>query len=253
MATLLGKNQYPQGTKNSIQFTWDFGKFEIRTYEKNFVVTDNEIELREGKSYFNHSKPNQKGILKEMEIPEHVIGQKNKLNMDLKLRRESIGSVTRTEGKIYFSLNSEGQLIAKLGDKEAIADDIEIIENKKAINIKSLGLEFPYIEIPANVVAVFVDAKYKKIMLNCHLVYSGRSLLTGKDYYKLNSWIPASDWNCVEDLFENFGVSGSGLQGWLTSEPEKVQKLLGLKSTEGKREHEDEVTQFEDAIATLGK
>lgn len=250
MATILGKNNYPQGTKNVIQYTWDFGKFEIRTYEKNFSVSDSEIVKKDDKYFFNPSKQNPRYTSNEIEIPGNVIERKNKLNLDLKLRKECIGSVDRTEGKIYLSLNSEGQLIAKLGNKEAVADKIETIENKKAIDIRTLGLEFPYLEIPANVVAVFVDTKYKKIMLNCHLIYVGKSLLTGKDYYKLNSWIPASDWNCVEDLFEDFGVSGSGLNGWLTSTPDKVEATLGLKTTAGKRGHDD-IKQFEDAITLL--
>jgi len=260
MATLLGKNQYPPGTKNSIQYTWDFGKFEIRTYEKNFTVSDNEIELREGKYFFYPSKQNPRYTLKEIEIPSSVIDRKNKLNMDLKLKKESISSIDNKAGKIYFSLNSEGKIVAKLCEKEAIAD-IEDVENRKAINVQSLGLEFPYLEVPADVEKAFMKAKNSKIMENVRLIYAGKSLLTGKDYFKFNNVIPVPEWDCVEEYFEDFG-SGSGrtgeLKGWVTCMPEKVEAALGLKTTVGNRKKEidirsDDVKKFDEAIAKLEK
>ena len=254
MKQILNKPQGTRGARNFIEFSLIDGKLGIDTFERNYLISDSEIETRDGIHFFKPSKQNPKCTLKVIEIPEDVIERKDALNIDLQNRKGSIASIDHKAGKIYFSLNEDGQIITKLGDKEAIANDIEIIETKKGIDVTSLGLEFPYLEIPADVEKAFSKAKDSKIMENCHLIYAGKSLLTGKTYFKLNSEIPSSKWDCIEDLFENFG-SGSGrtgeLKGWLTNQPENVRKLLGLKTTEGKREHDDEVKQFEDAITAL--
>ena len=149
-------------------------------------------------------------------------------------------------------MNEDGQIVVKCGKKEAVAD-IEDVENRKAINVVSLGLEFPYIEVPPEVENAFMKAKNRKIMESVRLISAGKSLLSGKEYHKLNQSVPLEEWDCVKSYFEWMGTGGSGLQGWLTTQPEKVQKLLSLKLTEGKREHEDDIKQFEDAIITLGK
>lgn len=230
MVIYLGSNQYPLGTKKSIQFLWDKGNFEIRTYDECYIVPDSEIVKRRENYFFCPSKIEVNGTFREIEIPENIIERKNQLNIDLKIRKNSIKCINHKEGKIYFSLNSDGKIIAKLGCKEAIADEIETIENKKAIDVRSLGLECPYIEVPSEVENAFEKAKNLKIMSNCHLVYAGRSLLTGKHYFKLNSKIPAHPWNCVADYFEYFGESEekNRLSGWLTYKPEEVERILGL-------------------------
>jgi|SRR5665647_792930 len=261
MEISLYKNQFPQGTKYSIKFIWDSAKFVIRTYEKEYVVQDSEIVKKDGKYYFNPSKQNPRYTSIKIEIPKNVIDRKNKLDIDLRNRKGSIANVAHTSGKIYFSLNEAGQLITKLGDTEAIADEIEMIENKKAINIESLGLEFPFLEVPAKVETAFMKAKHDKIMLNCRLIYSGNSLLTGKEYYKLNHSVPPDKRDCIEDFFDDFG-SGSGrtgeLTGWLTSQPEKVENALGIKHAVSDRKgeiekHENEARIFENASVSIQK
>lgn len=225
------------------------------------MVADSEIVKKDDKYFFIPSKQNHKGTFKEIEIPENVIERKNKLNLDLKLRKESIGSVDRTEGRIYFSLNEEKRLIAKLGDKEAIANDIETIENRKAINVQSLGLEFPYIEVPPEVEKAFLKAKNVKIMENCYLIYAGKSVITGIAYFKFNSEIPSSQWDCVEDFFEDFGRGSDRtgeLNGWVTCMPEKVEHTLGIKhrvsdKIEEIEKHEDEARKFQAALVSIEK
>jgi len=171
----------------------------------------------------------------------------DKLNINLKNSRESIRHVDHKAGNIFFSLNMDGLILAKQGSKTAISD-IEMFENKNAINVESLELEFPYIEVPPKVETAYVKAKNTKIMESVRLISAGKSLLTGKEYHKLNISIPPEEWQKVESLFENFGKGGSGWKGWLTSEPVKVQKLLRLKPT---NEHDDDIKQFEEAITML--
>jgi hypothetical protein len=193
---ISSQNKYPAGTKFSIQYVWHLGKFEIDTYERKFTVSDNEIKETCGKYFFN-----------EIEIPVNVIEQKNALDLDLKLRKGSIGSVKTTQGNVYISLNEKnGQVIARCGEKEAIAGDIEIVENKKAINVQSLGLEFPYIEVPATVENAFRKVKNEKLMQGCSLISVGKSLLTGKEYYKFSAKIPTSEWIKVKNYFEDLGT-----------------------------------------------
>ncbi len=255
MEILLHKNQFPTGSRNSIQFVWEFGKLKILTYMQHITISDSDIDKRDGKHYITPPSLNRQHHPEEIEIPVTVIEQMDKLNINLKNSRESIAHVEHKTGKIFLSLNADGQIIAKHGHKTAISD-VEIIENKNAINVQALGLSVQYIEVPSTVETAYTKAKNIKIMEKCILTSAGKSLLTGKDYFKLNFQIPVSSWDCVEDLFEDFG-SGLGkkgeLTGWLTNQPEKVQKLLGLKSTKGKREHDDEMTQFEDAITILEK
>jgi hypothetical protein len=260
MEISLYKNQYPTGSRKSIQFVWEFGKLKIRTYEQHIAVSDGDIYERDDKHFIMPPSLNRQHHPEELEIPVTVIEQMDKLNIHLKNSRESIGHVDHKEGKIFLSLNTDGKILAKQGSKNAVAD-MEIIENKNAINIEQLGLSVQYIEVPHDVETAYTKAKNIKIMEKCSLTYAGKSLLTGKDYFKFNFKIPVSSWDCIEDFFENFG-SGSGrtgeLTGWLTSQPEKVEVALGLKTTVGDRKkeidlHNDGVKKFEDAIATLEK
>lgn len=190
-----------------------------------------------------------------------MINRKNKLILDMKLKKGSIANVDNPLGKIYFYLNEDGRIVAKCGEKTAVANDVEIIENKKAIDVHDLGLEFTFIEVPADVEKAFLKAKNIKIMENCYLIHVGESVLTGKEYFRLNSEIPSSSWDCVNDLFEDFS-SGSGrageLNGWVTSQPEKVEHILGIKHAVSDRKEEndirhDDVKKFDDAIAKLEK
>ena len=250
MEISIYKNQFPTGSRKSIQFCWEFGKLKIRTYEQHIAVTDGDIYERDGKHFIMPPCLNRHHNPAEIEIPATVIEQFEQLNTNLKNSRESLGHVDHKVGKIFLSLDMDGKIIAKQGSKTAISD-MEIIENKNAINIESLGLDCPFIEVPPKVEKAYIEAKNIRIMESVRLIYAGKSLLTGKDYFKFNKSVPLEEWEKAESLFEDFGVSGSGLQGWLTSQPEKVQKLLGLKPTEGKREHDDEVKQFENAITKL--
>jgi len=249
MEISLYKNQYPTGSRKSIQFVWEFGKLKIRTYEQHITVTDGDIFERDGKYYITPPSLNRHHIQAEIEIPATVIEQFEQLNTNLKNSRESLGHVDNKAGKIFLSLNTEGLIIAKHGSKTAISD-VEIIENKNAINVESLGLSVQYIEVPSTVEIAYVKTKNIKIMESVRLISAGKSLLSGKEYHKLNQSIPLEEWDCVKSCFEYMGTGGSGLHGWLTSQPDKVRNILGLKPT---NEHEDDIKLFEDAITLLEK
>jgi len=254
MEISLYKNQFPTGSRKSVQFVWEFGKLKIRTYEQHITITDSDIYERDGKHYITSPSLNRHHNPAEIEIPATVIEQFDLLNINLKNSRESISSIDHKSGRIFLSLNAYGKIIAKHGCKTAISD-IETIENKNAINIESLGLDRQYVEVPSKVEMAYIEAKNIRIMESVSLIYAGKSLLTGKEYFKFNSKIPSSQWESVESYLEYMGTGGSGmtgeLKGWVTSQPAKVEATLGLKPTEGNREHDDEVKQFEDAITAL--
>jgi len=90
MKQFLNKPQGTRGARNFIEFTLVDGKLGIDTFERNYLISDREIEKREGKSYFNPQKQNPKCTLKEIEIPEDVINRKNKLILDMKLRKNRV-------------------------------------------------------------------------------------------------------------------------------------------------------------------
>src|SRR5665647_117167 len=174
----------------------------------------------------------------EIEIPVTVIEQFDQLNTNLKNSRESIANIDHKTGRIFLSLNADGKIVAKQGSKNAVSE-MEIIENKNAINIEQLGLSVQYIEVPPKVEMAYVKAKNARIMESVRLISAGHGLLTGREYHKLNKSVPTKEWEKVNSLFEDFGTGGSGLHGWLTGTPEEVQRIIGLKPTEGKREHDD--------------
>src|SRR5665647_2283196 len=244
MEISLYKNQYPTGSRKSIQFCWEFGKLKIRTYAQHVTVSDGDIYERDDKHFIMPPSLNRQHHPEEIEIPVTVIEQFNQLNKNLKNSRESLGHVDHKAGKIFLSLNMDGKIIAKQGSKTAISD-METIENKNAINVESLGLSVQYIEVPPKVEMAYIEAKNIKLMEKCSLIYVGESQLTkGKHFFKLSQQVPPEEWEKVEHQFEDF-TGGSGrtgeLKGWLTSAPAKVEAILGLKTTAGNREHDDGV------------
>src|SRR5664280_283046 len=134
MEISLYKNQYPTGSRKSIQFVWEFGKLKILTYMQHITVTDGDIFERDGKYYITSPSLNRHHNPDEIEVPATVIEQFEQLNINLKNSRESLGHVDNKAGKIFLSMNADGQIVAKQGHKTAVSD-MEIIENKNAIDV----------------------------------------------------------------------------------------------------------------------
>jgi hypothetical protein len=77
------------------------------------------------------------------------------------------------------------------------------IEGKKAVCVPDLGLGHPFIELPKLAEKAYFDAKNGVAMRNlCLVVYAGRSLLTGKGYYRFSIPVTGPRWDHVKRLFE---------------------------------------------------
>jgi hypothetical protein len=64
------------------------------------------------------------------------------------------------------------------------------------------------------------------------LIYAGKSLLTGKDYFQLSCDVDSQKWYRIRDCFQWFGEDKNNgtLSGWLTATPELVEQYLYLKT-----------------------
>jgi hypothetical protein len=95
--------------------------------------------------------------------------------------------------------------------------------------------------IPEGVEKAYRQAKREREHKNMHLVYAGRSLLTGKDYYRLSCDVSRDTMNRVKEQFEHFEPGDVGtLEGWLTSEPERVEQYLRIRNPVSSRKAEIE-------------
>lgn len=126
-----------------------------------------------------------------------------------------------------FDIDEEGKLIPEVR-RETTADKIEIIHNRKAVNVKKLKLGHPYLELPGEVAQKFEKVLRAAELRTLTLKPAGISMLDGKKYYKLSLQnIPAGMWNQVSGLFIDFGQEGT-MTGFLTCEPGKVAEILRI-------------------------
>jgi len=126
----------------------------------------------------------------------------------------------------YFYLDGDKLRILQ-GEKEVIVDHIEILYGKKVVNVEGLDW-YPYIELPANVVEPFEKALREKELERLSLVFRGKSLLSGVDYYGFNMEPSDNQWGMIQKYFESFGTEDKTLNGWLTCYPQAVAKILEI-------------------------
>ena len=235
----IGSTEGPKGTN---VFLMNDGKFEIKTAYHTFSVPDSRIEILDGKCFYDASKDYIGEKFSEIEIPEGVIKLKDEETLKYEKLLNSIGTTETTQGTVYFSINADCQLIAKLGEKAVKTDKIYDVESRKAIFVPELGLDFAFLEIPPEVEIEVKKAKRAQALTGFHLVYVGRSLLTGKDYYNFNVDITQQQWNRVKNCFEFFGDESNeiGLTGWLTSSPGLVEEYLRIRNPISSRKDEIE-------------
>lgn len=112
------------------------------------------------------------------------------------------------------------------GEKVAYADRIETVHGKKAVNIEALGLDHPYLELPDKVTQQFKNALFQKAEDTVSLVPAGKSLLNGKQYYKLSADISPESFKWIKNQFEFYDCEGE-FSGWLTCHPDVVSEKLG--------------------------
>lgn len=206
--------------------------FEIKTPKQVIRVHEKDIKEIDEKYIFQvpGGALSAANRVPEIEIPAYVIEAKNRYQAEYEQIQASIGHTETTRGKVFFSLTDSGEILCSKGDKTETADRIFNIEEKRAVYVPGLGLENQFVEVPEKVEAAQKDFQRREAFQNLHMVYVGRSLLTGIDYYDFSSDISRGTWDRVKSIFEYFGEGGdAGLEGWLTSEPEKVEEWLRLR------------------------
>jgi len=251
---------YTETSIGTINFSVnDYGSFEIQTPKSFYAVYENELIEKDGKVYFKLPERDFKilndVVFSEIEIPVDILEDMEKALKEFKLRENSIGSTETTKGKVYFSLSADGKIIAKIGGKATKTEKIYTVENNRVVVAPDLSIESVFVKVPQEVEAEFERVKSEKRSRELHLVYAGRSLLTGIDYYKFNCEVSEGAWNRIKELFEYFGEDGDikSLEGWLTSNPKLVEEYLRLrKNTVATRKAEIE-KQIEKAIKTNAK
>lgn len=67
--------------------------------------------------------------------------------------------------------------------------------------------------------------------MNIYLQYAGRCSETGMEYYRLSEIVPRETWRKIAEHFERFGwdEEDGELYGWLTAQPEAVEKILNVR------------------------
>lgn len=67
-------------------------------------------------------------------------------------------------------------------------------------------------------------------MNNIYLLYAGRCSEIGMKWYSLSARVPREEWTKISKYFEKFEEDeDEELCGWLTAQPEVVEKILGVR------------------------
>ncbi len=149
--------------------------------------------------------------------------------------------ITKQFGTFEFFLKEEDQvkLVCFHGDKHAETTYCGKIQGHNAMKIESLGVKqngkvMQFIGLPDDVYNAFQTAKSSLALKNIHLTYAGRSAETGIKFYRLSAEVPRETWRKIAKYFEKFekdeedSLDGE-LYGWLTAQPEAVEKILNVK------------------------
>jgi hypothetical protein len=160
----------------------------------------------------------------------------------LKENMQKIGEkITKQFGTFEFFLKEDDQvkLVCAHGGKTAETTYVGNIKGHNAMNIESLGVKqngktMMFIGLPDEVYNAFQNAKSNFALKNIHLTYAGRSAETGIKFYRLSAEVPRDVWRKISKYFEKFypdeedALDGE-LIGWLTAQPEAVEKILNVR------------------------
>jgi hypothetical protein len=153
---------------------------------------------------------------------------------------KKIGEKDTKYGVFEFFLKEEEQvkLICSHGGKTAETTYCGKIQGHNAMNIEKLdvkenGKTMLFIGLPDEVYNAFQAAKTNFALKNIHLTYAGRSAETGIKWYSLSAEVPRDVWRKISKYFEKFwddedALDGE-LRGWLTAQPEAVEKILNVR------------------------
>lgn len=231
---------YTETDIGTVIFQMNASNFEIQTHKAIFTVSGNDIEEIEGKSLFKI--PSGLSGFRDVpyiEIPDTVLERKEEYLKEFEISIGNIGTSETTQGKVFFYLTAEGLIKAKLGEIEETTDTFYTVEGKRVMLLP--GLDIPFVVLPEGVEKAYRQAKQEREHKNLHLVYAGRSLLTGKDYYKLSCDVSRDTMNRAQGKFQYFEPGDMGtLEGWLTADPEKVEEYLRIRNSVSSRKEEIE-------------
>ena len=149
--------------------------------------------------------------------------------------------ITKQFGTFEFFLEEEEdqvKLVCAHGDKTAEATYCGKIQGHNAMKIEKLdvkqnGKTMMFIGLPDEVYNAFQNAKSNFALKNICLRYAGRSAETGIKWYSLSAVVPRETWRKISKYFERFwddedALDGE-LRGWLTAQPETVEKILNVR------------------------
>lgn len=166
------------------------------------------------------------GLPQEFELPLYVLEKRREKRRLKALAKDAVFIDHNREPWIYYYIE-DARLRILHGDKEATADQIEIIYGKPAVKVEALDLGHPYLQLPDEVALKFKNALLEKALKSLTLVPVGVSLLNGCEYYGFNMEIPDNVLNPVKRYFSWFGDVGD-MQGWLTCYPDRVAEALNI-------------------------
>jgi hypothetical protein len=155
---------------------------------------------------------------------------------------QKIGEKITKFGTFEFYINEEKdqvKLVCTHGDKHAETTYVGKIQGHNAMKIESLGVRengktMMFIGLPDSVYNAFQTAKSSLAQKNICLIYAGRSAETGIKWYSLSAVVPRDVWRKIAKYFEKFyrdeedALDGE-LIGWLTAQPEAVEKILNVR------------------------
>ena len=154
---------------------------------------------------------------------------------------QKIGEKITKYGVFEFFLNEEEdqvKLVCSHGGKTAETTFCGQIRGHNAMNIEKLdvkenGKTMLFIGLPDEVYNAFQAAKTNFALKNICLRYAGRSAETGIKWYSLSAEVPRDVWRKISKYFEKFwddedALDGE-LRGWLTAQPEAVEKILNVR------------------------
>ncbi len=224
----------------------DDSSFRIATAHREIILRDEDLKPNEDGKYIINIEPLDLkfyypcvDLPKSFEMPAEILEERARKRKEKAIRKDAIFTQDYKEKRLFYYIEGE-KLIIKLFDidekgklipevrRETTADKIEIIHNRKAVNVKKLKLGHPYLELPGEVVQAFEKVLRDAELRTLSLKPAGISMLNGKKYYRLSlENIPAGMWNQVKSYFEDFGQEGT-MTGFLTCEPGKVADILKI-------------------------
>ncbi|MHB8102635.1 MAG: hypothetical protein ACYDEF_10790 [Methanosarcina sp.] len=227
----------------------DNGFLEIQTPKRFYAVEENELIKKDGKYCFPLPEKDymivNEDMFSKIEIPADILEEMEKALAEFKLQEKSVGSTETIHGRVFFSISEDGKITAKHKKKATKSDRVFNVECKKVVYVPEFDFDSVFVEIPSEVELELNRFQRDRAMKNLHLVYAGRSLLDGKDFFKFNIEVSENVMYRVKNLFEYFDEENEdsvlgGLQGWLTSQPELAEEYLRIRDPISGRQAEIE-------------